>query len=237
MFKKVTLITVFILVVATSLPIFGMQRPVMPVNFAMEEIPNAVRVGRAMVENMPPERFGEFVNEFGLMGRRIFGGYASLTGEVIKLLRLFPELDIHAVTDDGMTPLHWAARYGYARMVDYLLDAGVDMYVAENALGWTALHMAAHNGHSKVAQSLLTQDPNAIHTPDYEGRTPLMIAVASRHDQFIDAAVRVPGVTITGTDHCGSTGLHWAVSNGEGMGSIIDGVHDIQTGLSNEKDK
>ncbi|GFR46743.1 hypothetical protein Agub_g8366 [Astrephomene gubernaculifera] len=59
-----------------------------------------------------------------------------------------------AVSEDGWTPLHLAARVGAGDKVALLLGAGADVQVA-NQQGNTPLHLAAVNGHTAVVQALL----------------------------------------------------------------------------------
>ena len=63
-------------------------------------------------------------------------------------------VDLNNQDKDGLTPLHYASRKGFAEVVQALLEAGADPSVPEN-YGFTPLHEAAENGRREVAQLLL----------------------------------------------------------------------------------
>ena len=50
--------------------------------------------------------------------------------------------NLDAVTNFGETALHLAAIYGYPRIVEYLLDRGIDTTVKDKMFGYTALDWA-----------------------------------------------------------------------------------------------
>jgi ankyrin repeat protein len=62
-------------------------------------------------------------------------------------------------TDDGSTPLHWAAFYGHVPCVQLLLMASVPVDVCD-AEGSTPLQKAAFNGHTRCVQLLMEHNAN-----------------------------------------------------------------------------
>jgi len=60
----------------------------------------------------------------------------------------------YAVPQDGLTPLHCAARSGHDAVVDLLLDRSAPVS-AKTRNGLTALHMAAQGDHFDTARILL----------------------------------------------------------------------------------
>jgi ankyrin repeat protein len=71
--------------------------------------------------------------------------------------------------------LNSAAYYGYANVVQRLIDAGADVNAAETRFGFTPLASAARNGHVEVIKLLLDAGANRrISLKD--GRSPISIA-------------------------------------------------------------
>ncbi|KAK6346150.1 hypothetical protein TWF730_010482 [Orbilia blumenaviensis] len=80
----------------------------------------------------------------------------------------------------GDTPLVFACRSGYERIVNVLLDHGVDV----NRPGWkgrTPLHAACKNGRLECVRLLLAIGAD-VNAQNDEGRTPLMCLWKNRHD-------------------------------------------------------
>ncbi|ESP03986.1 hypothetical protein LOTGIDRAFT_203408 [Lottia gigantea] len=76
-----------------------------------------------------------------------------------------------------MTPLSIAAFWGYADIVEYLLDIGAEINKCNTGNNWTPLHCAAFQGHGKVIMYLMKHGPD-LYIKDKLGRTPVDFASA-----------------------------------------------------------
>ena len=77
---------------------------------------------------------------------------------------------------DGWTPLHLAAFFGHAPLVERLLAAGASPdAISRNALANTPLHAAVAGGHGAVSLLLIERGAN-VTVPDAGGHTPLHVA-------------------------------------------------------------
>jgi ankyrin repeat protein len=95
--------------------------------------------------------------------------------------------------DDGNTPLHFAAQYGFRRCAAVLLEKGASLILLNN-MGHTplgvaewegrkgivrfllSLHTAAEKGNPDKAESLLKKYPQLLNSRDIYGKTPLHYA-------------------------------------------------------------
>ncbi|KAK2990404.1 hypothetical protein RJ640_001736, partial [Escallonia rubra] len=79
---------------------------------------------------------------------------------------LVKETDVH-----GWTPLHFAARFGYAYVVSQLLEADKSLgYIADNDDKNTALHIAAGHGHIVVMREFFEHCPDCCEMVNARGR-------------------------------------------------------------------
>ena len=121
--------------------------------------------------------------------------------EVVKILH-------HAGSVADQTALHHAATNNRLKVVDFLLNVGVQdeclkcdgsFYWLENipedssqiyddnhlVLCQTALHAAVASGHEKVVSRLLSEELNALNCYDHSGRSPLHEAVRKNHIKIV----------------------------------------------------
>ena len=62
---------------------------------------------------------------------------------------------------DGMTPLHLAARHGHMEVLDVLKDH-LELTTSSSKTGFTALHVAAHFGQTNTVRELLNKLSAAV---------------------------------------------------------------------------
>jgi ankyrin repeat protein len=81
----------------------------------------------------------------------------------------------------GMTPLHFASRYGQVQVSQVLVDHGADVN-AKDLEHWTPIHLSAANGLLGIAKLLLKRgaDVHARNGDGQTGQAPYQILVASR---------------------------------------------------------
>lgn len=119
-------------------------------------------------------------------------------------------MDPNIKNNDGLTPLHIAAKSGYVELMEYLIN-DLTLNVRTNE-GNTALYLAILHGH-KEASRLLLQHGADIHIKGSDGFLPLHIAARYGYASLIkdlsdDSIINAPTPT-------GSTALHLAVSSNQ----------------------
>jgi ankyrin repeat protein len=98
--------------------------------------------------------------------------------KVKALLKDNPDLVFY--NSGGMTPLHWAAKWGKSGVAAFLLASRADVNAKNNTNGYTSLHMAAFEGHGDVAKVLLANKAD-VNAKDHMGWTPLRAAGGRGH--------------------------------------------------------
>ena len=119
--------------------------------------------------------------------------------------------DVTAKDNNGMTPLHWAAHYGQAKVAKVLLAKGADAN-AEDDDGMTPMHYAAYRGHAEVVKLLLAKGADA-NARDKNGMTPLHWA-AHYGQAKVAKVLLAKGADVTAKASYGMTPLHWAARRG-----------------------
>lgn len=68
---------------------------------------------------------------------------------------------INFVLQEGMTPLHLAAKHGHGEVLEALKDH-LDLSTSSSKSGFTALHVAAHFGQTNTVRELLSRLSAAV---------------------------------------------------------------------------
>ena len=120
--------------------------------------------------------------------------------------------DVNAKTDDGWTPLSYAAICGHLDIVKYLVSQGANVN-AKTYDGQTPLHRAARCGHLDIAKYLVSQGAD-VNAKDDSGWTPLFNAVRPGHLDIVKYLVS-QGVDVNAKlDGALTTPLHYAAADG-----------------------
>lgn len=133
---------------------------------------------------------------------------ACAAGEFERVERLVDAdaLGIVAFSNDGWTPLHLAAFFGHAKIVELLIARGADPLArSRNANANTPLHAALAANHKYVAGLLLGGggDVNAV---DASGWRPLHIAAANNNLDAMKTLI-AEGADVGATTGDGKTAL------------------------------
>ncbi|XP_048772469.1 osteoclast-stimulating factor 1-like [Ostrea edulis] len=103
---------------------------------------------------------------------------AAVNGDVTLLKQILRQgANVNERSKDGMTPLALAAFWGYADVVECLMQQGANVDACNKGTQWTALHCAAFQGHGKVIMKLMEHNPN-VELKDNQGRTAVDFASA-----------------------------------------------------------
>lgn len=90
---------------------------------------------------------------------------------------------------DKSRPLHYAARFGHVKIVEFLLDHGALPDVPNDANYWTPLHLAAQGEYLDIVELLLSKGAT-IDPLDWAGATPLQFAASNRHEKIVELLIK-----------------------------------------------
>jgi ankyrin repeat protein len=93
--------------------------------------------------------------------------------------------DVSLANRAGATPMRLAATHGNARMIEALLDAGVDVDAPLTKDGDTPLMMVARTGAADSVEVLLERGADVDARESWAGTTALMWAVSERHPDVV----------------------------------------------------
>ncbi|KAI3462985.1 hypothetical protein Pfo_019648 [Paulownia fortunei] len=91
-----------------------------------------------------------------------------------------PEAKDQSLSQDGATPLHYAAQVGAMQTVKLLIKYEVDVNVADNE-GWTPLHVAMQTRNRDIAKILLVNGADQTRR-NMDGNTPLDLSLCYGKD-------------------------------------------------------
>ncbi|XP_053522552.1 ankyrin repeat domain-containing protein 27 isoform X5 [Artibeus jamaicensis] len=117
-------------------------------------------------------------------------------------------LGVNVTSQDGSSPLHVAALYGWAELIPLLLKHGASVG-ARNTNQAVPLHLACQQGHFQVVKYLLDYNSKPDEQ-DVSGNTPLLYACSSGHHE-VAALLLQHGASINIANNKGNTALHEAV--------------------------
>jgi ankyrin repeat protein len=141
---------------------------------------------------------------------------AARTGdvdEVAAILSIDNRLT-RVVSEDGWTPLHLAAHYGHAAVVETLIANNADVSArSENAMRNQPLHAAAAGRQARVSKMLLDAgaDVNATQAGGY---TPLHAAAQNGQRDLVELLL-ARGADVRATSDDGATPLSLAEKAGQ----------------------
>ncbi|KMN45578.1 ankyrin repeat domain-containing protein [Bacillus sp. LK2] len=105
--------------------------------------------------------------------------------EVKRLIGDNPE-SLHSMTPFG-TWLHVAAAHGHLEIVEYLINAGIDINAQGGTFSTNALERATTKGHLEIAEYLISRNVGIdISEPD---RNPLFAAIYGGHLEIVKLLV------------------------------------------------
>ncbi|KIX05149.1 uncharacterized protein Z518_06021 [Rhinocladiella mackenziei CBS 650.93] len=123
------------------------------------------------------------------------------------------KFNIESTTNDGWTPLSWAAWKGHEAVVRLHLEKGADLK-SRDSFGQTPLWWAAWKGHEAVAVVRLLLEKGAdLESRDSFGQTPLSRAAGNGHEVVVRLLLE-KGADLKSRDSYGKTPLSWAALNG-----------------------
>ena len=121
--------------------------------------------------------------------------------------------DINAHSDDGWTPLHLAAFFGHAKVIELLLAHGADTAArSTNPTANTPLH-AALAANQKMAAGLLIGHGADVNAPDGGGWRPLHLAAANNNLDALKTLV-AQGADVGAANREGLTAVQLAEQKG-----------------------
>jgi ankyrin repeat protein len=168
------------------------------------------RTGESAILTAVYHRQKEIVNLLVARGAPLSIFEACAAGELERVERLLESVEsgeassaVNSYSRDGMTPLHLAAFFGHAKIVELLLAHDADVAArSRNANGHTPLQ-AALAGNFKLVAGLLIGAGADVNAADAAGGRPLHLAAANNNVEAIKALI-AQGADVT-------------VGNGEGL--------------------
>ncbi|TXG46638.1 hypothetical protein EZV62_027860 [Acer yangbiense] len=133
---------------------------------------------------------------------------------MVKLLLAKEEIQKSKHDQQGRTPLHFAARFRYIKILKNLLITDKSAAYKADIKGKTALHVAARIGSVSIMKVLLSTCPDCYEMVDMRGRNALHFVVKSKNKKAIKFILETPSLRnlINEKDEDGNTPFLCAVS-------------------------
>jgi cytohesin len=137
---------------------------------------------------------------------------AALLGDANRVRELLARgADPNFVGDEGLAPLHAAAKHGHTEIAELLIGSGADVNIRGRG-GLTPLHVAAAAGQVKVMRLLIARGAD-VNARDGEGWTPLHAAARYCRAEAAELLIE-HGADVNARERNGGTPLHVAVAAG-----------------------
>lgn len=137
---------------------------------------------------------------------------AAKSGKDSKVRLLIDQgVSLDFVDENGRSALHWAAEYGYMRVVYTLVEAGWDINLTDKKKQ-TPLHVACDHHNGNVAACMISNGCK-FQTPDTNGFTPLHRAIHSNLETIACMLCNL-GADVNARTKTGWTPLHEAARVG-----------------------
>ena len=128
-------------------------------------------------------------------------------------------INVNAVDENGLSPLHYACQKGYRDIVKLLIASGADVTLISN-VSITPLHTAVLSGNKEIIQ-LLTEAGADLNATDKRGKTPLIYAVEAKKAEAARYLMEL-GADSTVMDNENHTALDYA--NALGLVQLVEGL-------------
>lgn len=119
--------------------------------------------------------------------------------------------DVNFKDQEGETPLHLAASYGYKKLAAKLIEKSANINAQCNE-GWTPLHQAAMKGRKDVAELLISKGA-IIDIKDKEGNTPLHCSAGWGNKEIVELLLS-KGALVNQKNKMGKVPIDYALMNG-----------------------
>ena len=140
-----------------------------------------------------------------------YAALCGLLGLVERLVASRPK-DVHALDENGRTPLHAALYGGHAEVVQFLLSCGARTDAWDDD-DWTPMHIASQSGNLDIVRLLLQNEADLNTQTKGDRQTPLDLALHNGNLQVIRSLLE-HGANVNTRDDKDLTPLHIAFQRG-----------------------